>query len=374
MHAICTIVAHNYLGQALTLETSIQKHNPEHDFFVLIVDGIKSESELFNQAKILVGKDLDMDQDVFVKMSSYYDLFEISTAVKPTLLRTLISRGYETVTFLDPDTQLFGSLVEAINLSIENPIVLTPHRLSPVEKFNVFHDEKAYLKYGVFNLGFISVNKDSVPFLIWWESKLRWSCTRYMGDTCYTDQKWIDLVPAFFEYFLLTHKGYNLAPWNLSERPLSRTYSGKLMAGGHELIFVHYSQMSSLLSIGKDTQAWEQFLESKNQENDSLRIAKELTKNYGVELRQNRETALKSNYEAIEWPKESFHLRAFRIESDRKSRNLDRGLWRAQVKLKSLADPIVIKLERFSTFNGLVDGISRDASRVFQKFLRKVLK
>lgn len=374
MHAICTIVAHNYLGQALTLETSIRKHNPEHDFFVLIVDGIEPEFELFDHAKILVAKDLDLDRGVFLKMSSYYDLFEISTAVKPTLLRTLISRGYETATFLDPDTQLFGSLVEVIDLTIENSIVLTPHRLSPVAQMNEFHDEKAYLRYGVFNLGFISVNKDSIPFLTWWESKLRWSCTRYMGDTCYTDQKWIDLVPAFFKYLLLTNKGYNLAPWNLSERPLSRTNSGKLMAGEHELVFVHYSQMSSLLSIGKETKAWEQFSECENQENDALKIAKELTKIYGEELRLNREAALQINYKAIPWSKESFHLRAFRIESDRKSRNLNRGFWRTQVKLKSLADPLVIKLERFSTFNGFVDGIKRDYSRVLQRILRKVLK
>lgn len=374
MHAICTVVAYNYIAQAMALESSIKEHNPGYDFYILIVDGMSRNIEALQHANILIGDDLDIDNGIFLSLSSYYDLFEISTAVKPTLLRTLIARGYQSVTFLDPDTQVFASLAEVINRSNTTPILLTPHRLTPVGSNHHYHDEKSYLRYGIFNLGFISVNENAIEFLKWWEEKLRWSCRRYSGDVSYTDQKWIDLVPAYFQYGLVTHKGYNVAPWNLSERPLSKSNSGKIMAGDSELVFIHYSQMSSLLAQGKESDAWEKFSENHLNDKDSLDLVRQLTKEYSDQLQQNRRVVAGLDYEAKKWKKESFHLRAYRIKLDQKGVINRKWYGLFEVKIRLLFDPIIINLERFSVFNALVDGISVDLMRVYRKLFRTALK
>ena len=48
-------------------------------------------------------------------MAAIYDVMELSTAVKPWLLRHLLERpGVDSVTYLDPDIQVFDSLDEIV--------------------------------------------------------------------------------------------------------------------------------------------------------------------------------------------------------------------------------------------------------------------
>ena len=45
-------------------------------------------------------------------MRLIYDVTELSTAVKPALLRALLKRTGGPVTYLDPDIEVFASLAE----------------------------------------------------------------------------------------------------------------------------------------------------------------------------------------------------------------------------------------------------------------------
>ena len=58
MNAICTVIAANYIPQALTLEESVKRFNPDDDFFVLVIDALSNDISLFKHAKVLVGSDL----------------------------------------------------------------------------------------------------------------------------------------------------------------------------------------------------------------------------------------------------------------------------------------------------------------------------
>jgi lipopolysaccharide biosynthesis glycosyltransferase len=364
LNAICTVIAANYLPQALTLEESVSRNNPEEDFFVLIIDGLDRDLPVFKHAKILLGSDLEIDKQHFKDICTIYDLFEASTAIKPTLFKTLLNQGYKTVTFLDPDTQLFGSLDSLFEVSERYSIVLTPHRLTPVSENAVNQKEESFLRYGTFNLGFISVNQNSMQFLDWWEEKLHWSCRRYSGDIVYTDQKWIDLVPSYFDYFCLRDPGYNLAPWNLDERELNISPGGELFVNANKLVFIHYSQMSSTLAKGMTSNLWDYYQEGLDSNKESLKLARNLTGDYAKLLLQNKSLVNQIEIPKFDWGRGSFHLRAFLISLAKGNKSKFAA---SKLRILRMIDPLVARLERADTFNSLFDGIQKDFRRLKKK-------
>jgi hypothetical protein len=57
----------------------------------------------------------------------------------------------------------------------------------------------------------------------------------------FVDQKWIDLVPAFFDKVcILKHPGCNIAYWNLHERTLSQGKDA-ILVNNQPLCFFHFS-------------------------------------------------------------------------------------------------------------------------------------
>jgi hypothetical protein len=65
-------------------------------------------------------------------MATMYDVLELSTAVKPWLIRTLLKEDGTPVVYLDPDVEIFAPLSEAAELADARGIVLTPHTLEPL--------------------------------------------------------------------------------------------------------------------------------------------------------------------------------------------------------------------------------------------------
>jgi hypothetical protein len=208
------------------------------------------------------------------------------------------------------------------------------------------------------------MSQNAIRFLDWWEEKLHWSCRRYSGDTVYTDQKWIDLVPSYFDFFSLRNEGYNLAPWNLDERPLQFTDSQELLAGSQNLVFIHYSQMSSTLACGENSNLWDYYQEGQVVKEDSLKIAKKLTLDYSKVLLRNKDLVKSLKLSTMEWPNQSFHLRAHNIRNSRLSHS---SSFVVTVILRAI-DPFVRKLERSDTFNSVIDGIAKDCRRLIRKY------
>src|SRR5690606_35491515 len=83
----------------------------------------------------------------------------------------------------------------------------------------------SYLSTGTFNLGFLSLRESDNTFrmLDWWAEHLRHFCYFDFERGLFVDQKWMNLVPVFFDsVFVLRHYGYNVAYWTLQERTLSK--------------------------------------------------------------------------------------------------------------------------------------------------------
>jgi hypothetical protein len=120
-------------------------------------------------------------------------------------------------------------------------------------------------------LGFISVSKNAIPMLNWWGERLIRFGTRFPTENFFTDQKWIDFVPALFKCLVLKDPTLNLAPWNIDERLLSKL-DNVICVGNIPLKFIHFSQMSSSLSLGKTTNLWNEALFNVLDSQESLKI------------------------------------------------------------------------------------------------------
>jgi len=98
----------------------------------------------------------------------------------------------------------------------------------------------------VYNLGFLAVRGSDVgrAFAEWWSQRLYFFCRDEWQSGLFTDQKWIDLVPALFPGVgVLRAPRFNVASWNLSERPL-RAEDGQFLVDGEPLGFYHFTAVS----------------------------------------------------------------------------------------------------------------------------------
>lgn len=233
----CTIVASNYLAQARVLAASFKRYHPDWPFAILVVDDAGSQQS--DGVQLLNLGDIGLEEGDEFRMPMIYNVTELSTAVKPWLLKRLRKRGLPVIYF-DPDIQIFAPLDDIAELAQEHSIVLTPHVTEPMPRDKFKLTESDILGSGIYNLGFIAIGPGSERFLDWWSVRLRRESVVDPQRMRFTDQRWIDFVPGMFPHFILRDPACNVAYWNL--------YSRKVVwAGDHyevnekPLRFFHFS-------------------------------------------------------------------------------------------------------------------------------------
>jgi len=239
VHAV-TIAARNYLAMARTLARSFSACNPHSRFSVLVVDALPGEIPGGDGFEVVTPDELGLDPAEFRRMALLYDVTELSTALKPWALELLLDRGAEVAVYLDPDIYVYSALDEVEHAARDSAILLTPHTVSPMRRDNLRPSEADIMGAGVYNLGFIAVNKDARDMLRWWQERLRRDSISAPERMLFTDQRWIDLVPGYFDHGVLRDPGYNVAYWNLDSRPVERAGSGYSVCE-RPLRFFHFS-------------------------------------------------------------------------------------------------------------------------------------
>ncbi|WP_240415741.1 glycosyltransferase [Paenibacillus periandrae] len=245
---VTTSICANYLPKAMVLAKSLKETNPNTQFIVCLL-----EREIHPAARscehfdnVVLAKDLGFEH--FDKFIFKHSIVEASTAVKGQLFRYLF-RDYaaeDHFVYLDPDIKVYGELTELVEAMNRHPIVLTPHLCHPEDIMDaVMDNELSALQHGVFNLGFLALSRseEAMRFADWWASRLAMFCYDDIPRGIFTDQKWIDLAPCYFDVHILKHPGYNVAPWNLSKRRL--TADDGPWVNGQPLRFFHYSGFDS---------------------------------------------------------------------------------------------------------------------------------
>lgn len=214
MVSACTIIACNYLAHARVLASSFFDHHPDGSFTVLLIDDEQRELDASCESfRCLRLNDIGLERTEIGQLGAIYDVTELATAVKPPFLRYLLSAGAIDVIYLDPDIKIYDSLEEVSRLARRHSIVLTPHTTESAprdgRRINDFH----ILAAGVYNLGFIAVGSGSESFLAWWWKKTRREARVDPLRMMFTDQRWVDFVPSFFDHFILKDPAYKRRRW-----------------------------------------------------------------------------------------------------------------------------------------------------------------
>ncbi|ADV60613.1 hypothetical protein Isop_0016 [Isosphaera pallida ATCC 43644] len=250
MHAFTSVTA-NYLPKAAVLARTLKRTNPEVTFHLLISDDLpddcpKAILESFDSIVTIWDLPLtNLDSWTFK-----HSVVELCTAVKGPMVEYLFDRvGAERVYYFDPDMVVVGSLAELNARLSQHAVVLTPHQTVPETSLQAIVDnEICSLAHGVYNLGFLGVRRteEGLKFVRWWADRLRLFCHDDIPRGLFTDQRWVDLAPAFFDGIgVLRDPGYNVATWNLSTRRATGQSPWNIQINGRPLVFYHFSGLDS---------------------------------------------------------------------------------------------------------------------------------
>jgi hypothetical protein len=253
----CTIIAKNYVAQARVLARSFLEHHPDGRFWVLIIDEhvgfIEPGDERF---EVLTPAAIGCEQ--FEEMAFRYSVLELSTAVKPWLLRHLMAITGGPITYLDPDIKVYGSLTELEELAASHGLVLIPHNEEPIPDDGQRPSQVDIMLTGVYNLGHLSLAPTAeVRRLVdWWADRLLEDCRIDLAHGFFVDQRWFDLAPGLLsDLAIVRAPQYNVAYWNLHSRRLEHD-GARYSVNRRPLAFFHFSGFDPLkpaeLSIFQD--------------------------------------------------------------------------------------------------------------------------
>lgn len=247
---VFTSICMNYLPKALVLGESLKKHNKNVKFVVVLLEREipdcwpKKAEKIID--KVILAKDLGFED--FDKFIFKHSIVEASTSVKGKALVYLLEHESDKVVYIDPDIKIYNSLNELSKMLDEHEIILTPHLTIPEQnEIDIQNNELCALQHGVYNLGFVAVRngEEGMKFARWWDNRLGLYCYDDIPRGIFTDQRWCDLAPAYFDVYILKNPGYNMAPWNLSTRKITYKNNKILVNDKYELVFFHYSGFDS---------------------------------------------------------------------------------------------------------------------------------
>ncbi len=251
-HCIFTTFDKAYAAQAICMAESFKLHHgAEIKIIAVIVDVLTEQENNYFTVFDEIINPIDLHIPHFDSWIFGLNIFEAARAIKSFAFCYLLDR-YSHVTYVDPDTICFSKLEEVLDLSYSWDLALTPHHIEPKKgRWLVEATEIKSLKFGVYNLGFLSIRATSNGKAIarWWCDR----CYEYgvvdAKKGLYVDQKFFDLAPALFTgVHILRHDGYNVAFWNLTERTIKLS-NNELTSNGLPLRFCHYSDAKSVGSL-----------------------------------------------------------------------------------------------------------------------------
>ena len=236
---IFTSICANYAHKARMLAESVKKNIPDATFFVCLTEREipdKIKYDCFD--KIVLSKDMwpgNFNQFIFK-----HAIVEASTAVKAHFFQYLMKtyKDEEMFVYLDPDCFVYADFVELKEKLKVKPAVLCPHLLQPGN----IDMELSSTAHGVYNLGFLAIRNctEGKKIIDWWAERLYLFCYDDIQSGIFTDQKWMDLLPCFFDVEIFKHRGYDFAPWSLLDCGMTKEEDGYYVKGD-PLRFIHFS-------------------------------------------------------------------------------------------------------------------------------------
>jgi hypothetical protein len=248
-----TSISFSYLNRARVLGVTLKRHHPDWILWLLVTDkapegfSLRLDSEPWD--RLVYATDLEIPS--VCSWLFKHDVVEVCTAIKGPFLEWLINSDADKIIYLDPDIAVLDSLQPLLDMLEESSILLTPHQLQPDDETqSVWDNEICSLAHGTYNLGFLAVRNDPVGQACarWWANRCMRFCYDEKERGLFVDQKWCDLIPAFFDRVrIVRDPGYNVASWNLNCRVISAAQNGQFLVNERfPLRFFHFTKLGPI--------------------------------------------------------------------------------------------------------------------------------
>jgi lipopolysaccharide biosynthesis glycosyltransferase len=249
MHVFTSVTA-NYLPKASALAHSIKRIHPEAVFHLVLSDNMPKCSPATTASFDSIINVRDLPIENLRSWIFKHRLVELCTAVKGTAFQYIAARhGAERIYYFDPDVLVLNRLDGLERALDRHSILLTPHQCDPESDSQaVLDNEQCSLRHGVYNLGFLAVKMQGQGrrFVDWWAERLRSYCYDEIENGLFTDQRWVDLAPAFFDDIAIVREPqYNVATWNLTHRHATGRAPYEIEINGKPLVFYHFSGLDN---------------------------------------------------------------------------------------------------------------------------------
>ncbi|SHN12517.1 hypothetical protein [Roseibium suaedae] len=248
-----TSISYAYLDRARVLGATIKQFHPDWTLWLLLTDeepeGFEINLDVESWDHLFRATDLDIPK---IKGWMFqHDVVELCTAVKGPFLEKLLNDGADKVFYIDPDIALLNPLHPLEKLLDQHSVLLTPHQTGYDEDpIAILDNEVSCLIHGTYNLGFIAVRNDENgrECARWWSARCRNYCYDDKPRGLFVDQKWCDLIPAYFDnVHIVRDPGYNVASWNLNSRVISSKDDGRFYVNSeHMLRFYHFTKLGPI--------------------------------------------------------------------------------------------------------------------------------
>lgn len=254
-NAVASIVTSNYIPQALTLYSYIKESNPETSFLVLVIGERDCMPQDLPQGPIWICWHELLDQETRLRLAREFTPFELSCVLRGRFHQYLAKEsGLEKWIMVDTDVGILSSLAPIWDELNSSCIALTPHASKPVALNDSFPHERNFLKYGLFNAGFLAMRRSEAA-----KEASQWLCERLEAfghcfaerqasgldnhhDFEFVDQIWLNLLSIYFRdsTVILDKEGYNLGHWNLHQGKLDLK-DGLAYFNGERVVMAHFS-------------------------------------------------------------------------------------------------------------------------------------
>lgn len=251
MRYYCTLFDINYLPNFLSLYHSLERQNEKFKIYAFCMDTksfefFKTYPVSMNYQVVNISLDsLIHEFPILLKIKKDRSLVEFYFTCTPFIASFIIKKEVTAshITYLDSDLFFYDSPEKIFDEIGNASIGIIEHKF--------FGIGRKYLKYGIYNVGWVTFKNDEVGnrCLSSWKDKCEEWCFDFYDESNnrFGDQKYLDSwIQDFVRVKVINQKGANLAPWNVGQYKIKSSHIDKLTIDSDPLVFYHFASFKSI--------------------------------------------------------------------------------------------------------------------------------